>query len=170
MTDTPTNPAKAPADTPADGPAIDPATLPVRTGTGYPAPHDAPCRNRRRRTLGDRFGLTDFGVNQLTLPPGTWSSQRHWHSSEDEFVYIVAGEPLLVTERGRQRLRPGMVAGFKAGVADGHHLINDGETDVVLLEIGSRRRGDAVDYSDIDMKIEDRGGKPRFMTKAGEPL
>ncbi|MEQ9815563.1 MAG: cupin domain-containing protein [Azospirillaceae bacterium] len=161
----------SPADKLVDGPAIDPATLPVRTGTGYPAPHDEPCRGRRRRTLGDRFGLTDFGVNLLTLPPGTWSSQRHWHTSEDEFVYIVAGEPLLVTERGRQRLAPGMVAGFKAGVADGHHLINDGKADVVLLEIGSRRPGDAVDYSDIDMKIEDRGTrKRRFMTKAGEPL
>ena len=77
---------------------IDPATLPPVTGTLYPAPFDEPCRARQRRKLGDAAGLTQFGVNLLTLPPGAWSSQRHWHSHEDEFVYVLKGELMLVTD------------------------------------------------------------------------
>ena len=133
-------------------PKIDVATAPVRTGTDYPPAFDAPCRERARSQLGDAAGLTQFGVNLLRLPPGQWSSQRHWHSAEDEFVYVLAGEGVLVTNGGEQILRSGDCAGFPAGVADGHHIQNRSTRELVLLEVGSRRPGeDACDYPDIDM-------------------
>src|SRR5579864_9505099 len=103
---------------------IDVATLASVTGTLYPPPFDAPCRARERKKLGDAAGLTAFGVNLLTLPPGAWSSQRHWHSAEDEFVWVVEGEVVLITDHGEEVLRPGDCAAFKAGDADGHHLVN----------------------------------------------
>src|SRR5262245_63272841 len=105
-------------------PALHVDDLPVRTGSTYPPPHDAPCRQRRRRRLSDAFGLSQFGVNLLELPPGAWSSQRHWHEREDEFVYVLDGEVTLVTDAGATTLTPGMVAGFRAGEPNGHHLVN----------------------------------------------
>src|SRR4026209_2786093 len=99
--------------------------LPVRTGTDYPPPHNQPCLKRRRRRLGDAFGLSQFGVNLLELAPGTWSSQRHWHERQDEFVYVLEGEVVLVTDAGETVLKPGMVAGFRAGEPNGHHLRNN---------------------------------------------
>src|ERR1700719_4547404 len=132
---------------------IDLAKLPVKTGSGYPAPFDAPCAARARQRLGDAAGLTDFGVNLMRLPPGAWSSQRHWHSAEDEFVFIVDGEVVLVTEAGEELLRSGDCAGFKAGVKDGHHLQNRSDRDAVLLEVGSRRIAeDECEYPEIDMR------------------
>lgn len=101
---------------------IDLKTVPVVTGSRYPAPFDAPCAARSRQRLGDAAELTDFGVNLLRLPPGVWSSQRHWHSSEDEFLYVLEGEVVLVTNAGEQILKAADCVGFKAGVADGHHL------------------------------------------------
>jgi uncharacterized cupin superfamily protein len=128
--------------------------IPVKTGSGYPAPFDLPCAARARQRLGDAAGLTDFGVNLLRLPPGAWSSQRHWHSAEDEFVYIVEGELVLVTDAGEELLRPGDCAGFKAGVKDGHHLQNRSDRDAILLEVGSRRVAeDEGEYPDIDMRF-----------------
>src|SRR6266700_1563115 len=109
------------------------------TGSRYPSPYDAPCANRFRRRLGDSAGLTQFGVNLTRLPAGAWSSQRHWHSAEDEFIFIVEGEVVLVTDAGEELLRSGDCAGFKAGVKDGHHLQNRSGRDAVLLEVGSRR-------------------------------
>ena len=109
--------------------AVSALDLPARQGTDYPAPHDAPCRNRIRRALGDVFGLSQFGVNMLDLPPGTWSSQRHWHEQQDEFVYVLEGEVVLVTDAGEEVLRPGDCAGFKAGDPDGHHLQNRSDRD-----------------------------------------
>src|SRR5450432_3893378 len=100
---------------------IDLASVPVTSGSRYPPPHDAPCQARTRKRLGLAGGLTEFGVNLLTLPPGAWSSQRHWHSHEDEFVWVVAGEVVLVTDTGEETLRPGDCAAFKAGDPDGHH-------------------------------------------------
>jgi uncharacterized cupin superfamily protein len=145
---------------------IEPAAVPTRMGTGYPAPYDAPCRERFRLKLGDAAGLTQFGVNRLTLPPGTWSSQRHWHAAEDEFVMVLEGEVVLVTDAGEEVLRAGDCAGFKAGEADGHHLQNRADRDAVLLEIGSRRPGeDAVDYPDIDLMLAK--GQPGFRKKDG---
>jgi uncharacterized cupin superfamily protein len=123
-------------------------------GSGYPAPFDEPCRGRLRQRLGDAAGLTDFGVNRLTLPPGCWSSQRHWHSAEDEFVLVLEGEVVLVTDAGEETLRAGDCAGFKAGVKDGHHLQNRSRRDAVVLEVGSRRAtDDEGEYPDIDMNF-----------------
>jgi uncharacterized cupin superfamily protein len=135
-------------------PKIDIAKAPERKGSGYPAPFDAPCAARERKQLGDAAGLTDFGVNLLRLPPGTWSSQRHWHDREDEFVYVVAGEVVLVTDAGETVLKPGDCAGFAKNHPDGHHLINRGAVDAVLLEIGTRTEDDVTIYPDIDMKFD----------------
>jgi uncharacterized cupin superfamily protein len=124
------------------------------TGSGYPVPFDAPCAARRRQRLGDAAGLTDFGVNLMRLPPGAWSSQRHWHSSEDEFVYVLEGEVVLVTDAGEEILRAGDCAGFKAGVKDGHHLQNRSPREAVVLEIGSRKVAeDEGEYPDIDLRF-----------------
>ncbi|MCY4011876.1 MAG: cupin domain-containing protein [Gammaproteobacteria bacterium] len=149
--------------------AITAASIQPRRGTSYPPPFDAPCAAREKHALGDAFGLTDYGVNQVTLPPGTASSQRHWHSQEDEFVYILAGNPTLVTDSGRTLLRPGMCAGFPAGSGDGHHLLNETDDDVSYLEVGSRRLDDDVEYSDIDMRIVGRGRGDGFLHKDGTP-
>ena len=123
---------------------IDPQTLPAVTGTTYPAPYDEPCRSRERKRLGDAAGLTQYGVNLLRLPPGAWSSQRHWHTGGDEFVYVLSGEVVLVSDAGEEILRPGDCAGFKAGDPDGHCLQNRSGADATVLEIGSRIRGDCV--------------------------
>lgn len=132
---------------------IDLNAVPVHTGSAYPAPFDLPCASRARQRLGDAAGLTDFGVNLMRLHPGAWSSQRHWHMAEDEFVFIVEGEVVLVTDSGEETLRAGDSAGFKAGVKDGHHLQNRSQRDAVLLEVGSRKIDDAGEYSDIDMRF-----------------
>lgn len=139
------------------GKRIDPKATPASVGSSYPPPHRSPCAARVRHRLGDAAGLTDFGVNLLRLPPGTWSSQRHWHTAEDEFVYVLEGEVVLVTDAGEETLGPGDCAGFKAGVEDGHHLQNRSRADVVVLEVGSRKAEDAGDYPDIDMRFSPDG-------------
>ncbi|HEY7900616.1 MAG TPA: cupin domain-containing protein [Caulobacteraceae bacterium] len=146
---------------------IDIEATPVRRGSRYPAPHDAPCRDRMRQALGDAAGLAQFGVNLLTLPPGAWSSQRHWHSAEDEFVMVLEGEVVLITDAGEELLGPGDCAGFKAGEADGHHLVNRGPAAARVLEVGFRSDADGVDYSDIDMII--RPGDDHARHKDGRP-
>jgi uncharacterized cupin superfamily protein len=143
---------------------IDPATLPAVTGTFYPPPFDAPCRARQRQRLGEAAGLTQFGVNLLTLPPGAWSSQRHWHTKEDEFVYVLSGEVTLASDDGDEILRASDAAGFKAGDRDGHCLKNLSDAPALVLEIGSRVPGDSAAYSDIDM-IAPAGGKPAVYTR-----
>jgi len=131
---------------------IDTGAAPCRKGCDYPPPFDGPCRERVRHALGDAAGLTQFGVNLQRLPPGTWSSQRHWHTAEDEFVWVLEGEVVLVTDTGEELLTKGDCAGFKAGAADGHHIQNRSNKDAVLLEIGSRRPDDdIVEYPDIDL-------------------
>ena len=147
----------------------DPERPPTRRGSGYPKPFDGPCAEREKRALGNAFALTDYGVNIVTLPPGAWSSQRHWHSAEDEFVFVLDGEPTLITNAGRTRMRAGMCAGFPKGEANGHHLVNETGKPVVYLEVGSRRMEDAVDYPDIDMKIDSRGQGGVFAHKDGTP-
>ena len=149
--------------------AIAATSAPLRLGSGYPYPFSEPCDEREKRALGDSFGLTDYGVNLVTLPPGAWSSQRHWHSDEDELVYILEGQPTLVTDEGRTPMEPGMCAGFPAGSGNGHHLVNDTEEPVVYLEVGSRRDEDDVDYPDIDMQIRNRGSGDGFLHKDGTP-
>jgi uncharacterized cupin superfamily protein len=142
---------------------IDLAALTPVIGTLYPSPFDAPCRTRERTKLGDAAGLTQFGVNLLRLPPGAWSSQRHWHTGEDEFVYVLSGEVVLVTDGGDEILRAGDAAGFKAGDTNGHCLQNRSATDATVLEIGTRVPGDTGYYSDIDM-VAPAGGKPALYT------
>lgn len=130
---------------------IDLPGLEAVVGTLYPPPFDEPCRARERKRLGDAAGLTQFGVNLLRLPPGAWSSQRHWHEREDEFVYVISGEVTLVTDDGEEVLRAGDAAGFKANDRNGHCLQNRSDRDAVVLEIGSRLAGEKAHYSDIDM-------------------
>jgi len=127
--------------------------LPEQTGSRYPSPHDEPCQARVWQALGAPFGLTQFGVNLLRLKPGVWSSQRHWHSHEDELVYMLEGEAVLVTDAGEEVMRPGDVAGFKAGVKDGHCLQNRSDADAVMLVVGGRDDRDHGEYPDIDMKF-----------------
>jgi uncharacterized cupin superfamily protein len=135
-------------------PKISVAEATVRVGSGYPAPFNEPCRERRRWALGDLAGLTQFGVNLMRLAPGVWSSQRHWHTEEDEFVWILSGEVVLVTDDGEETLRAGECAGFKAGVRNGHCLQNRSDDEAVLLEIGTRApETDRCDYSDLDMLL-----------------
>lgn len=145
---------------------IDLAKAPRRDGSGYPPPHDAACRARVRHALGDAAGLTQFGVNLLRLPPGAWSSQRHWHSAEDELIWVLEGEVVLVTDRGEEALPAGSSAGFKAGVADGHHLQNRSDRPALILEIGSRRPEDATTYADIDLHWAEGSG---YTDKDGGP-
>ncbi len=130
------------------------ASAPVTVGSRYPAPYDEPCRGRTRQRVGDAAGLTQFGVNLTRLPPGCWSSQRHWHAEEDELVFVVEGEVVLVTDAGEETLRAGECAGFKAGVADGHQLQNRSQREALILEIGTRKpREEEVIYPGIDLKI-----------------
>jgi uncharacterized cupin superfamily protein len=147
---------------------IDISAAPSRRGSAYPPPYDAPCARRFRHRLGEAGGLTTFGVNHLTLPPGAWSSQRHWHSHEDEFVWVVSGEVVLVTDAGEELLRAGDCAAFKAGDADGHHLINRSGEDAVLLEVGNRDPADRTVYSDIDMVAEPM--EEGYRRKDGTPI
>ena len=132
---------------------IDDIKAEQRRGSRYPPPFDAPCRDREWTVLGDAAGLSQFGVNRVRLPPGTWSSQRHWHSHEDEFVYVLSGVVVLVTDAGETTLRAGESAGFAAGVKDGHCLQNQSDKDAILLVVGSRIDLDSGEYSDIDMKF-----------------
>jgi uncharacterized cupin superfamily protein len=149
-------------------PKIDVETAPTRFGTGYPPPYDEPCKARRRWKLGDAAGLTQFGVNLLRLPAGAWSSQRHWHTAEDEFVWVVEGEVVLVDNGGEQVLRAGDCAAFPAGAPNGHHLQNRSGREVVLLEVGSRRPDeDGCDYPDIDLVLDE--GSSQYRRRDGRP-
>jgi uncharacterized cupin superfamily protein len=140
-------------------PKLDLASISVNRGTRYPAPFDEPCRERLRQRLGDAGGLSDFGVNLLTLMPGVWSSQRHWHADEDEFVYVVSGETVLISDTGEKILWAGDCAAFPKGDGNGHHLVNRSDAPCICLEIGARSRNDVVHYPDIDLKIEAMVGK-----------
>ena len=148
-------------------PKIDMAAVPARRGAGYPAPFDQPCAGRVRRRLGDAGGLTDFGLNLLHLPPGNWSSQRHWHSHEDEFVYVLSGELILVEDAGETVLRAGDCAAFPKNSGNGHHMINRGTEPATYLEVGSRQPMDLTTCSDIDMMSANADG--RFVHKDGTP-
>ena len=148
-------------------PKIDTATVPKRLGSGYPPPFDAVCAARIRQRLGSAGGLTDFGVNIMRLPPGNWSSQRHWHSHEDEFVYILAGELVLIEDGGETLLRAGDCAAFPKNSGNGHHMINRSEDIAVYLEIGSRSPDDLITCPDVDMVSASSDGL--FRHKDGTP-
>jgi uncharacterized cupin superfamily protein len=138
--------------------------------TNYPEPFAARMKGREKRPLGDPFGLTNFGVNLTRLAPGSISALRHSHSKQDEFVYILEGQPTLVTDAGETLLAPGMCAGFKAGDGDAHHLVNRSASDVLYLEVGDRSAGDAGSYPDDDLKaVLGDEGQWRFTRKNGQP-
>ncbi len=134
-------------------PALDPATVAERTGSAYPEPLGERCRARGKRALGNQLGLTHFGVNLTRIEPGAWSALRHWHARQDEFVYLLEGELVLVSDAGEQTLRAGMAAGFPAGEPDGHHLINRSAAPALYLEVGDRSAGDEVHYPDADLFV-----------------
>jgi uncharacterized cupin superfamily protein len=146
---------------------LDIAAAPALTGSSYPPPYNAPVMARSRKRLGEAGGLTEFGVNLLTLPPGAWSSQRHWHSHEDEFVFVVEGEVTLVTDAGEETLIAGDCAAFKAGEADGHHLVNRSARDALVLEVGNNDPPrDRCVYPDADMIAE--AGEDHYRRRNGE--
>jgi uncharacterized cupin superfamily protein len=150
-------------------PKIDIDNLKTDSRTGYPEPFRQIVLGRVRKRLGNAAGLTQFGVNLTTLKPGAASAQRHWHTAEDEFVYVLAGELVLCEDGGEVVMRPGDAAGFKAGVANGHCLINRSDRDAVYLEVGTRAARERAEYPDIDLRMErdERGG--RYLHKSGEP-
>jgi uncharacterized cupin superfamily protein len=150
-------------------PKIDIATVPVDTRTGYPKPFDRVVVGRERKRLGNVVGLDQFGVNLTTLKPGAASALRHWHEREDEFVYILEGEVVLLEDGGESVLGPGDAAGFKANSGNGHQLVNRGGRDAVYLEVGTRSKHERVDYPDVDLMVvrDDQGF--RYTHKNGEP-
>jgi uncharacterized cupin superfamily protein len=134
-------------------PALDPTTLEAICRSNYPEPYRSRVLPRAKRRLGDALGLTRIGINQTTLLPGKESSMRHWHTQEDEFVYVLEGEVVLRTDAGEQLLRAGMCAGFPAAVQDGHQLINRSDRPAVYLEISNRDSADSACYSDPDVDL-----------------
>ncbi len=147
--------------------ATDAAT---RTGSRYPAPHDEPCKARTKFLLGDAFGLDQFGVNLAVLEPGAWSSQRHWHEKEDEFIYVLVGEITLSDDTGDHLLTPGMCAGFKANNGNGHCLKNLTDRPVQYLEVGTRGANEVAWYTDIDMKVIVENCRNTYKRKDGSPF
>ncbi len=136
-------------------PKVDLSSAPVRTACAYPAPYDKHCAGRSKQTLGDAGGLTQFGVNLTRLAPGAASAHKHWHKNEDELVYILEGEAVLVEDDGETVLRAGGVATFKAGVENGHMLVNRSDKDAVFLEVGTRADEEVSSYTnpDVDLKM-----------------
>ena len=150
-------------------PALDPATVTPRTHSGYPEPYRSRVLPREKRPLGDALGLTRIGVNLTTLSPGKESSMRHWHSHEEEFVYVLEGELVLVTDAGEQVLAAGSCAGFKAGSGDGHQLVNRGAVPAVYLEVSNRDPADAVVYPDVDLLWNPPQQPLRYTRRDGTP-
>ena len=146
-------------------PKLDLTTIAVKIGSDYPAPFHQPIAQRMRQRLGDAARLTQFGVNRVELPPGCWSGQRHWHAAEDEFVYVIAGEVVLVTDAGEEVLRAGDCAAFPANTPNAHHLVNRSAAAAVCLEVGTRSADDRVVYADIDMVYE--AGADGYFQKDG---
>jgi uncharacterized cupin superfamily protein len=150
-------------------PKIDIAEIPLDTRTNYPSPYDRIVFGRERKRLGNAAGLGQFGVNLTTLKPGAASSLRHCHEMEDEFVYILEGEVILIEDEGEVLLKPGDAAAFKADSGNGHQLVNRTTDDVVYLEIGTRSKHERVDYADVDMLMVRDDNGARYTHKNGEP-
>ncbi len=136
---------------------IDLSSVPAQGGGSYPHPFDEPCRAQSCQRVARHAGLSQFGVNVTVIGPGAWSSQRHWHSHEDEFVWVLEGELTLVTDAGEELLRAGDCAAFRRGDADGHHLVNRSARPARVLEIGTTDGRDRCTYPDIDMIADARG-------------
>jgi uncharacterized cupin superfamily protein len=141
----------------------------VSTRAFYPPPFDKVVSGRETRRLGDAAGLTQFGVSLVRLKPNAAAGVRHWHENEDEFVYVLEGEVTLVEDRGETRLGPGDTAGFKAGVANGHSMVNKSKADVLMLVVGTRAKAERAHYPDADLAYEFDGKSFRFLHKSGEP-
>lgn len=150
-------------------PKLDFTNIPVDTRTGYPPPFDRVVVGRERKRLGNAAGLDQFGVNLTTLRPGAASALRHWHEREDEFVYVLEGELVLIENEGESVLGPGDAVGFKANTPNGHHLINKSDRPAVYLEIGTRSRHERVVYSDVDLLVVRDDSGVRYTRKTGEP-
>jgi uncharacterized cupin superfamily protein len=150
-------------------PALDPATVASTQGSNYPAQFKPQVAGRAKQRLGNALGLKNFGVNLTTIKPGAASALRHWHAKQDEFVYIVGGELVLVTDAGEQLLSAGMCAGFPAGKSDGHHLVNQSTRDAVYLEVGDRTSGDSANYPDDDLVARAVDGGWHFTRRDGTP-
>jgi len=151
-------------------PKIDIDKVPDDVATGYPAQFRNAIEGRSRKRIGNAIGLTQFGVNICTLKPGAQSSQRHWHQNEDEFVYVLEGEVVLIEEGGETALKKGEAAGWKAGAPDSHTILNRSDRDARVLEVGTRDPvGDKVVYPDIDMLLERTATTRVYTRKSGEP-
>jgi uncharacterized cupin superfamily protein len=150
-------------------PRIDIAKLPTDTRTGYPPPHDRVVVGRERKRLGNAAGLDQFGVNLTTLKPGAASALRHWHEQEDELIFVLEGEVMLIEDGGETVLKSGDAAGFKANNPNGHHLVNKSDRDVTYLEVGSRSKYERVHYPGVDLMVvrDDKG--MRYTHRDGEP-
>jgi uncharacterized cupin superfamily protein len=149
---------------------VNAAEVPPRSKpSAYPEPFASRMAGREKRQLGDLFGLTNFGVNLTRLAPDAVSALRHAHTKQDEFIYVLQGQPTLHTDEGRTQLAPGMCAGFKAGTGNGHCLINETAEVVVYLEVGDRTPGDEGSYPDDDLKALLVDGKWKFVHKDGTP-
>jgi len=148
-------------------PKLDLASVPVKTGSIYPAPYAAMMAGRSSLRLAQAGGLTQFGVNLVTLEPGALSSLRHWHLVEDEFVMVTEGECIMVTDAGEEVMRPGDCAAFPAGVADGHHFINRSDATARFLVVGTKAPREVGTYSDIDLVVVVEGGTATFTRKDG---
>ncbi len=150
--------------------AIDLTKVPLRTGSGYPAPYAAQMAGRSSLRLGDAGGLTQFGVNLVILQPGAMSSLRHWHMHEDEFVMVTQGELALVQDEGETIMRAGDCAASPAGVPNGHHFVNRSDAEACFVVVGTRAPREVAFYSDVDMKVETGDGASRFTRRDGAPL
>ena len=146
---------------------VDPKSVAPDSGSLYPPPHDKIVTGRHRHRLSPAVGLRNYGVNLVRLEPGAASSARHWHSMQDEFVFVVEGTATLVTDEGETELPQGMAAGFPAGNANGHQVVNRSDSDVWYLEIGDRPQNEDVTYPDIDLANAVRNRRPRFTRKDG---
>ena len=153
----------------AIGTPINPLDLAANTGSGYPEPFRSRCLPREKRALGDAAGLTAIGINHTTLAPGAASSMRHWHTREDEFVFVLAGELVLVTDKGEKTIRAGQCAGFPAGRSNGHQFINRGTVPAVYLEISNRDETDVTHYPDVDLRLDSPQAPCRYAHKDGRP-
>jgi uncharacterized cupin superfamily protein len=150
-------------------PKIDISKAVVRTKGVYPQPHTSITDGREKAAIGNVAGLTQFGVNLTRLKPGAASALRHWHEQEDEFVYVLEGELVLIEDGGETMLKPGDCAGFKAGVSNGHHLVNKSPRDALYLEIGTRAATERGHYPDVDLVFERDQQGMRFLHRSGEP-
>ncbi len=150
-------------------PKIDIASLPADSRTNYPAPFNRVVLGRERKRLGNAVGLDQFGVNLTTLKPGAASALRHWHEKEDELIYMLEGEVVLIEDEGETVLRPGDAAGFKANSGNGHHLVNRSNRDAVYLEIGTRSKHERAHYPDVDLLVVRDDNGMRYTHKDGKP-